>query len=142
MEWNVVASTGEIDESSLTLYDFSGARLKFSGTNTGTIVARYPVTNTNSFVREPLWDTLRMTYIDNNAFSWVTAKLVAVEECTGEEVTICDLFGEDTDENPTCAVCEFDPVIDFGNYSYYVETQVNRSTEFTDPALIMLSLSN
>ncbi|HEV7768728.1 MAG TPA: hypothetical protein VGQ76_27295, partial [Thermoanaerobaculia bacterium] len=80
MEWNSVASAGEVDESALGLYAYSGARLKFEGTNVGSIVARYPVVNTNALMEEPSWDTLRLTYLDTNAFAWVTAKLVAVDE--------------------------------------------------------------
>jgi hypothetical protein len=140
MQWNTPASTGEIDESSLGIYDYSGARLQFPAGLDGTIVVRYPVVNTNSFIQEPLWATLRMTYLDNNAFAWVTAKLVAVDECSGTEQTMCEIFGEDTGETPGCAICEFDPPLDFSNNAYYIEAQVNRATEFADVALIMLSL--
>ncbi len=31
--------------------------------------------------------------------------------------------------------------MDFGIYSYYVQAEVNRSTEFADVALVMISLS-
>lgn len=141
MEWNITASAGEVDESALGIYDYSGARLQFQPGASGQIVARYPVTNTNSFIREPFWDTLRITYLDNNAFAYITAKLVSVDECSGEEVTLCEIFGEDTGETSSCAVCNFEDPMDFGIYSYYVQAEVNRSTEFADVALVMISLS-
>ncbi len=42
MEWNITASAGEVDESALGIYDYSGARLQFQPGASGQIVARYP----------------------------------------------------------------------------------------------------
>jgi len=140
-QWNTTGSTGEIDESSLGIYDYSGARLKFQGDNIGTIVARYAVVNTNSLIQEPLWDTMRVTYMDDNAFARLEAKLIAVDECSGEEVTLCDLEPGDTSGDTTCAICEFDPAINFMTNSYYIEVQLDRVSEFAHVELVMLSLS-
>jgi len=140
-QWNSTASSGEIDESALGIYDYTGARLRFLGDNTGTIIARYPVVNTNSLIQEPLWDTLRVTYMDDNAFARLEAKLVAVDECSGEEVTLCELEADDTFGDTTCAVCEFDPAINFTTNSYYIEAELNRASEFAHVELVMLSLS-
>lgn len=139
-QWNTTASTGEIDESSRGIYDYAGARLKFLGDNTGTIISRYPVVNTNSLMQEPLWDTLRVTYMDDNAFARLEAKLVAVDECSGEEVTLCELEPEGTFGDTTCAICEFDPAINFMTNSYYIEVELNRVSEFANVELVMLSL--
>jgi hypothetical protein len=141
MEWNSVASAGEVDESALGIYAYSGARLKFEGTSIGTIVARYPVVNTNALVEEPSWDTLRLTYLDTNAFAGLTAKLVAVDECSGEEVPLCEFEAADSYGDTTCDVCTFEPVMNFATNAYYVEVALNRSTEFANVELVMLSLS-
>lgn len=139
-QWNSTASTGEIDESSRGIYAYTGARLKFLDDNIGTIIARYPVVNTNSLQQEPPWDTLRVTYMDDNAFARLEVKLIAVDECSGEEVTLCDLQPDDTFGDTTCAVCEFDPAINFMTNSYYVEAQLDRASEFAHVELVMLSL--
>lgn len=139
-QWNVTGSTGEIDESSRGIYAYTGARLKFLDDNIGTIIARYPVVNTNSLTQEPLWDTLRVTYMDDNAFARLAVKLVAVDECSGEEVTLCELEPDDTYGDTTCAVCEFDPSINFMTNSYYIEAQLDRASEFAHVELVMLSL--
>jgi hypothetical protein len=139
-QWNATASTGEIDESSRGIYDYAGARLRFLGDNIGTIVARYPVVNTNNLIQEPSWDTLRVTYMDDNAFARLNVKLVAVDECSGEEVTLCETQPDDTYGDTVCAVCEFDPAINFMTNAYYIEAELYRVSEFAHVELVMLSL--
>ncbi len=142
MDWSMIGSGGEIDESCLTLYDASGARLAFKAGQTGTITVRYPVTaygNTNGL--QPPWDVLRITYIDSNSSGSVSAKLIAVDECSGEEETLCTVTpGGST--TPSCATCIFPPDIDFQLFSYYVEGTLTRSSTAGDPTLITVSLGH
>ena len=139
MDWSVVGSGGEIDEDSLTLYEYSGARLKFKSTATGTITVRYPVSaygNANGL--QPPWDTLRITSIDNSPLGSVTAKLVAVNDCDGSETTICTVTGSGS---PGCEDCFYaSTTINFESLAYYIEATLTRSSTSADVQLIMLSL--
>lgn len=142
MDWSMVGSGGEIDESCLSLYEYTGARLHFKSGQTGTITVRYPVTaygNANSL--QPPWDQLTLTHIDSSANGSVSAKLIAVDECSGEEEELCSVNGAGG-ASPTCTFCLFPPDIDFQVYSYYVEGTVTRSTTSADPTLIIVSLGN
>lgn len=142
MDWSMIGSGGEIDESSLTLYEYSGARLQFKSGQTGTITVRYPVTaygNTNGL--QPPWDILRLTAIDDSASGSVTAKLISVDECSGAEEEMCSVSGGGA-PNPSCAICIFPPDIDFQTYSYYVEGTVTRSSTSANEALVTVSLGN
>jgi hypothetical protein len=40
MDWSMIGSAGKVDEDSLTLYECTGARIKFKSTATGTITVR------------------------------------------------------------------------------------------------------
>jgi hypothetical protein len=141
MDWSMVGSCGEIDESSLTLYEYTGARLQFKSGQTGTITVRYPVTaygNANSL--QPIWDVLRLTAIDDSASGSVTAKLISVDECSGAEEEMCSVSGGGS--TPSCAICIFPPDIDFEFFSYYVEGTVTRSSTSANEALIVVSLGH
>ena len=139
MDWSVVGSGGEIDEDSLTLYEYAGARVRFKSTATGTITVRYPVSaygNSNGL--QPPWDTLRITSIDNSPLGSVTAKLVAVNDCDGAETTICTVTGSGS---PGCEDCNYaSTTIDFESQAYYIEATLTRSSTSADVQLIMLSL--
>jgi len=140
--WNIVGSGGEVDESSQLSYRLSGARLEFQTNATGQIVARYPVKNTMSFFPEPNWDIFRITYQDLGVFSQVTARLIAVEECSGEEELLCQIQSSDTGAGASCSFCIFPPDINFNTHAYYVEAELDRTEAFSDVALIMMSLSH
>jgi len=141
MDWSMIGSGGEIDESSLTLYECTGARVQFKSGQTGTITVRYPVTaygNTNGL--QPAWDILRLTAIDDSASGSVTAKLFSVDECSGAEEELCSVSGGGS--TPSCAICIFPPDIDFQVYSYYVEGTLARSSTSANEALVTVSLGN
>jgi len=141
MDWSMVGSCGEIDESSVTLYEQSGARLQFKSGQTGTITVRYPVTaygNTNGL--QPPWDVLRLTAIDDSASGSVTVKLISVDECSGDEEQLCSVSGGGN--TPSCAVCIFAPEIDFQLFSYYIEGTLTRSSTSANEALITVSLGH
>lgn len=140
--WNIVGSAGEVDESSQLQFAYSGARLEFGVNATGTLVARYPVKNPMSFFPEPNWDIFRITYHDSGNTGSVTTRLIAVEECTGQEETLCQIEAGNTGNSNACTFCIFPPDINFNTHSYYIEAELDRSDIFTDLALIMMSLSH
>jgi hypothetical protein len=142
MKWNIVGSAGELDENSLLTFAYSGARLEFQNGGTGTIVARYAVKNTSTFIPEPNWDIFRITSLAG-ASSSVNARLISVEECTGHEELMCEIqiTGAGQSPAPGCTMCIFPPDINFNTHSYYIEADINRDTQFTDVALITMSLS-
>ena len=143
MDWSMVGSCGEIDESSLTLYEYSGARLQFKSGQTGTITVRYPVTaygNTNGL--QPPWDVLRLTAVDDSVSGSVTVKLVSVDECSGVEEEMCSVSGGGTPASPNCAICIFPPDIDFQVFSYYIEGTLTRSSTSANEAIVTVSLGH
>src|SRR5690349_7950129 len=94
MDWSIVGSGGLVDESSASLYQYTGGRIEFKSGQTGTITVRYPVTaygNTNGL--QPPWDILKLTATDDSASGSVTAKLISVDECSGEEEQLCSVTG-------------------------------------------------
>jgi hypothetical protein len=142
MDWSMIGSAGHLDESCLTLYEVTGARLKFKTGQTGTIVARYPVTaygNANSL--QPIWDVLRLTAVDNSANGSVSVRLVAVDECSGVEEELCSVAGGGSPD-PSCAICIFAPNIDFEVNSYYVEATLTRTSTTADEQLVTVSLGH
>jgi hypothetical protein len=141
MDWSMIGAGGAIDESSLTLFEHTGARVQFKSGQTGTITVRYPVTaygNTNGL--QPPWDVLRLTAIDDSASGSVTAKLIAVDECSGEEEQLCSVSGGGT--TPSCSICIFPPDIDFQFFSYYIEGTLVRTSTSANEALVTVSLGH
>ena len=139
MDWSIVGSGGLVDESSTSLFQYTGGRVEFKSGQTGTITVRYPVTaygNANGL--QPLWDTLRLTATDDSASGSVSAKLVSVDECSGAEEELCSVTGGGSPAG--CAICLFPPDIDFTVYSYYIEGTLARSSTSANEALIVLSL--
>lgn len=141
-QWNIVGSAAEVDQSALLSYRYSGARLEFQPVTTGQMVARYPVKNTSNLFPEPNWDIFRMTYQDSDGFGSITARLIAVEECSGEEEQLCQIESSDTGSGTSCSFCLFPDDINFQTHAYFIETTLERSEPFTDVALIMMSLSH
>lgn len=127
--WTAVGSTGVVDESSLNDYAFTGSRFGFrTGSTSIRVSARYNVTNTydnNANANQPGWTTLEFGSIAPPTTS-TAARLVEVDPCTGEEVTVCgnSNLGQD---GPICLVCFFSSTrIDFTSKLYYIEVNVAR----------------
>jgi len=141
MHWNQVGSTGILDETSVP-HQFTQMTLEHAATATGTIVARYPVTNvwgsSNSFM--PPWSTLEMAHIDNSPSAVVSARLVEVDRCTNIETTVCSVSSVDGPTATTCRRCSWVPPLDFGNNVYYVEVRVSRSVTNVTASLQHLNI--
>jgi hypothetical protein len=139
MDWSIIGAGGLVDESSLGLYEHSGARVQFKAGQTGTITVRYPVTaygNANGL--QPPWYLLKLTAIDDSASGSVNVKLFSVDECSGEEEQLCSLNGGGTE--PACSMCIFAPNIDFTVYSYYIEGTLTRTSTAANEAIVSVSL--
>jgi hypothetical protein len=126
--WGVPGSVGIIDESSTSLYEFSGSSLKFKSGQTGTIVARYPIYSPVS--QDPMWTRIAVAY----AGPGVTVRLVQIPRCLRYENTIATQAFTGTD-NDSCDPLNISHTWDFWNYSYYVEATLTRSTTSANPQL-------
>ena len=137
-EINVIGSEGIIDESSLNLFEFSGARLQFRPGATGTIIARYPLHPANPF---PDWGG---GFTIGWAQNGVTVKLIQASFCIPIETVICQ-FGPTTNAGEPgfgCATCMPNDIVNlnFQQNAYYLEATLTRATTASSPKLLMLSL--
>lgn len=129
-DWTSVGNNGRVTPASAFKLTWSGPTLKFSSISTGTIVARYPVTNTygSGTSKTPPWTTLWATYKDNSSSGSVTAALFEVDKCTGNATQICSITSSDNAANAQCSSCTFSSsTFDFANNTYYVEVTLSRS---------------
>ncbi|HET7437445.1 MAG TPA: hypothetical protein VFN10_22260 [Thermoanaerobaculia bacterium] len=128
-DWSRTGSTGILDRGSLFNTIFSGPTLRFRSTSSGTVVARYPVTNTfgSGSSTMPGWTTLWATFLDNSSSGSVTATLYGVEKCTNTITQICQVTSSDS-PSTQCASCSFSSsTFDFANNTYYVEVTLART---------------
>jgi len=119
-----------MDETSLGLYAVNpfpnNACLTFRAGRTGTIAARYDVTNTAvPSTPVPPWTTMELGYFDPG-LGGVTAILYMVFPCTGQTVEICRVVSSDS-PNPACKVCTFaNTTFNYLTNLYFVEVILNR----------------
>lgn len=128
--WTSVASVGALDPTQDPLYTTTSTDLAFRSNQTGTITARYNVTNTygGGVSDTPPWTTLEMTYTDNSASGFINAMLVEVDPCTNNGRLICFLSSVDV-SSPSCTTCTFPSnSINFGTKLYYVEVNISRTS--------------
>lgn len=137
-QWNAIGSEGIIDESSVNLYEFSGARLQFRPGAVGTIIARYPIHPGTPF---PDWGG---TFTYGWAQNGVTIKLIQASFCIPRETVICQIGPTTNAGEPGfgCATCTPDDIINmnFQQNAYYFEVTLTRATTASSPKLLMLSL--
>jgi hypothetical protein len=140
--WSAVGSSGDIDETALGIYAVNGPALQHQPAATGTVFARYNVTNTfgGGLTDTPPWDTLELTYFDNSLSGTMAAVLLQVNRCTGAQTVLCNVSSVDA-AAPTCRTCTF-PVgsINFATSLYYVEVRLSRSTTAVTPQAIGLRI--
>lgn len=129
--WTSPCSAGAtIDEQSLGIYAVNpfpnNACLTFRAGRTGTVTARYDVTNT-AVPSTPLppWTTFELGYFDPG-IGGVTAILYRVFPCTGQVVEICRVVSTDS-PNPICKACQFpNTTFNYLTELYFVEVILNR----------------
>ncbi|HJX26398.1 MAG TPA: hypothetical protein VJ885_00680 [Thermoanaerobaculia bacterium] len=140
--WTSVGSAGTIDRASLGLYATNISSLGFQAGPTGTVVARYNVTNAfgGGYTDTPPWNIFEMTAFDNSPSSVVSATLFEVDRCTGTVTVVCGMSSTDAAAN-TCARCTFAAgTINFATSNYVVEVKVNRTLNTVNPQLIALRI--
>ena len=141
--WSAVGSSGDIDEASLGLFNVNLASLQHQPAATGSVVARYNVTNTfgGGLTDTPPWTTLEMTYFDSAAASSVSATLFQVDRCTGNVTFLCGVGSVDATA-PSCVSCNIPAgtTMNFGASLYFVEVRVFRNVNTVFPQLIGLRI--
>jgi hypothetical protein len=128
-DWSEPGVTGVVAPGGLFSNTVSGPTLKFSSISTGTIVARYPVTNTygSGTSATPPWTTLWGTFTDNSSSGSVTVALYEWDKCAATYTQICSITSSDA-AGPQCSSCTFSSsTFDFANNSYWVEVTLART---------------
>lgn len=127
--WGVPGSTGAVDEASAGLYEVNNATLRFKSGQTGTIVARYPVSGIA--VENPDFNNLIFSYGYGPGVSF---KLMRAYQCGGyvEEVTSWGP-GTDTSANTCNEINISTHLWDLYGYVYYFEVTLTRTSTSTNP---------
>ncbi|HVR37448.1 MAG TPA: hypothetical protein VMU84_00005, partial [Thermoanaerobaculia bacterium] len=128
-DWSMPGSTGIVAPAGAFKLTFTGPTLKFNSFSTGDIVSRYRVTNVygSGTSKTPPWTTLTGAFLDNSANGSVTVKLIEVDQCTGDETTICTISSSDN-AAIQCQTCSYSSsTFDFSTNTYYVEVTLSRS---------------
>lgn len=144
-DWSMIGSAGHVDPSSTSAYAHAGPALKFATGWTGTIVARYPVTNTYGSATSfsPPWQYFILSYANNSALGSVSARLMRVDHCSSDEEEMCHVNGGNTSGANACGYCLFNPgELDFSNNSYYVEVTMTRSAPTATPQVNTVAIGN
>lgn len=143
-DWSMPGSTGVVGDgtASLGIYQFTGAYFAVASSSTGTVDARYPVTNTMGSATDisPAWTTLQIAVHDQYANGSVTATLYEVDKCSGTETQLCSVTSTDTDQDTHCNTCMFTGPLDFQNNAYYVHVSVSKTDTLSDPRLYELAI--
>jgi hypothetical protein len=144
--WTAVGSTGTVEPTQVGQFGtFGGTRLGFNpagGSNAGTIIARFNVTNTwGGGTRDtPPWTTLEVGAL-NTVFDPVAATLYRVDPCTGNRTAICTATNNVAGGTGTCVTCTFaNTTFNFANFLYYVEVSITRGVGTGNPQLATLRI--
>ncbi|HEV7763545.1 MAG TPA: hypothetical protein VGQ76_00960 [Thermoanaerobaculia bacterium] len=132
-DWSNVGSVGITQAGSGHL--FTGPTFTFSPSRTGTLIARYNVTNTvgGAIDKTPAWTTMTAAFTDNSSNGVVNLRLMEVDRCSKQEQEICAISSADDD---TCESCDFgSSTFDFANNVYYVDVRITRSVTSANIAL-------
>jgi hypothetical protein len=132
-DWSNVGSVGITPHGSG--FTFAGPTFTFSAFRTGTLIARYNVTNTYGagVSKTPPWTTFRAAFTDNSSLGVVNLRLMQVDKCSNAETQICSISSSD---GGSCDACTFGSgTIDFANNFYYVDARITRSSTSATEAL-------
>lgn len=143
-DWSSTGSTGNFDYASTFSFTTNGPTVKFGSFQTGTVVFRYPVTNTygSASSKTPGWTTLLATYTDDSANGSVTATLYKVSKCDYTETQLCSITSADGTSSPACGTCTFASTdVDFANYYYYVKVTLSRTSTTATEAIHEVALN-
>lgn len=138
-DWSNVGSVGVTQAGSGHV--FTGPSFTFSASRTGTLIARYNVTNTvgGGIDKTPAWTTFTAAFTDNSPNGVVTLRLFEVDKCSKAESDICAIASGDDDN---CDSCTFgSSTFDFANNVYYVEARITRSVTSANIALHSIGIN-
>lgn len=127
--WTSVCSAGAIDESAFGRYQFLNSSLTFASGATGSVSARYNVTNTSvPGDNTPPYTTLQLGSLDTSLNGSVTATLYEVTPCTGAIAAICTVRST-TQPTADCNTCTFpNTTFNFSTNLYYVIVTLSRTS--------------
>lgn len=132
-DWSNVGSVGVMTAGNGAVT--TGPTFTFSSFRTGTLIARYNVTNTygGGISKTPPWTTFTAAFTDNSSLGVVTLRLMQVDKCSNQEAQICAISSADGDD---CDSCTFgSTTFDFANNFYYVDARITRSSTAANIAL-------
>jgi hypothetical protein len=144
--WTAVGSTGVVDTTSPASGVINGTGLGFlpsGGSNAGTIVARYNVTNTwgGGADDTPAWTRFEVGAINTDTFSTVTGRLYEVDPCSGARTLVCQVTNDSGGSFGACESCTFTSnTFDFSQDLYYAEVSITRSVGTGNPVLTTLRI--
>jgi hypothetical protein len=139
-DWSLPGATGDVDPSSAA-HAFFGPGLTFASGVTGTIKVRYGIQNIYDADVTPSWQYLILSRANNSALGSVTARLMRVDHCSGDEEQMCSTGG--SGEASGCSRCLFNPgELDFSDNSYYIEVTLTRSSTTATPVVNTVALGN
>jgi len=125
-DWSNVGSVGIVQAG--IGHNFTGPSFTFAPSRTGTLIARYNVTNTvgGGIDKTPAWTNFTAAFTDNSSLGAVTLRLFQVDKCSNAEAEICALSSSD---GGSCDTCTFgSSTFDFANNFYYIEARITRSS--------------
>lgn len=138
-DWSNVGSVGIIAAGSGHIT--TGPTFTFGPFRTGTLTARYNVTNTygGGIDKTPAWTTFSAAFTDNSALGSVSLRLYQVDKCNNTETLICSLSSSD---GGTCDSCTFgSSTFDFANNIYYIQANITRSSTAATEALHSVAIN-
>ena len=138
-DWSHVGSVGTIAAGAGHV--FTGPTFTFSPSRTGTLTARYNITNTvgGAIDKTPAWTTFTAAFTDTSSSGQVSLRLMQVDKCSNQETMICNI---DSTDNDTCESCTFTSnTIDFANNFYYIQANIVRSVTSANIALHSVALN-
>ncbi|HYC58190.1 MAG TPA: hypothetical protein VEK79_01360 [Thermoanaerobaculia bacterium] len=138
-DWSHVGSVG-ITQSGQG-HTFTGPSFTFAPSRTGTLIARYNVTNTvgGGIDKTPAWTTFTAAYTDNSSAGAVTLRLYQVDKCNNTQAEICAISSSD---GGSCDSCTFgSSTFDFANNFYYIEARITRTSSSATEALHSVAIN-
>lgn len=144
--WTTVASTGAVDEQSLNRYQTVGPSITYRSTSLSLdpITIRYNVTNPSLNQAIPGWTQLELGSAVPAAGGVVSATLVRVDPCTGQQQEICTVTNEGINPMGVCKICQFPAnAINFSSavgFLYYVRVVLDRADQPNPPSVHTLRL--
>jgi len=139
-DWSNVGSVGIVQAGAGHI--FTGPTFTFSSARTGTLTARYNVTNTagGGITKTPAWTTFSAAYTDNSSLGSVTLRLMQVDKCSNAESQICSITS--SDNGTECGTCTFgSTTFDFANNFYYIQANITRSSTSANIALHSVAIN-